>query len=172
MDVQSDLSIMLTPGDGDYPTDLGPEAVAPLAPLLRELLADVFVLYLKTKSFHWHVGGSHFREYHLLLDEQADQLFAMTDVIAERSLKLGASTLRSIGDVIRHRRLDDCDKTDLVAADMLRELRSDNVRLTRFLRDTRAVSERFGDVATASLIDSWIDEAERRTWFVNATLRD
>src|SRR5262245_26308012 len=120
MDQRSPVPTSLSPDafrkPGDYwPSDLGQEAVAALAPLLRQLLADVFVLYLKTKGFHWHVGGPHFRDYHLMLDEQADQLFAMTDEIAERSRKLGAVALRSIGDVVRHQRLCDCDAEGLTA---------------------------------------------------------
>jgi starvation-inducible DNA-binding protein len=175
MDTRSNLPAKLPPDvrrdpRGDYLSDLGSEAVAALAPLLRQLLADVFVLYVKTKGFHWHIGGRHFRDYHLLLDEQADQLFAMTDVIAERSRKLGAVALRSIGDVVRHQRLCDCDAADLTAADMLRELRGDSLQLTRSLRQTHAACDRYGDTATASLIENWIDEAERRTWFLSEVL--
>jgi len=174
MDTRSNAPITLPPARrdqrGDHLSDLGQEAVVALAPLLRQLLADVFVLHLKTKGFHWHIGGRHFRDYHLLLDEQADQLFAMTDAIAERSRKLGAVSLRSIGDVVRHQRLRDCDAGDLTATDMLRELRGDSLLLTRSLRQTHAACDRHGDLATASLIENWIDEAERRTWFLSEVL--
>ena len=151
-------------------TDLKQEGVEEIARSLRELLADVFALYLKTKNFHWHMSGSHFRDYHLLLDEHGDQIFAMTDPIAERGRKLGGATLRSIGDLARHQRLKDNDADFVSPKDMLTELCQDNQRLTVFLRATHGLCDRFGDVATASLIETWIDETERRTWFLAETV--
>ena len=152
------------------PTDLKREGVAEISKSLTLLLADVFALYLKTKSFHWHISGPHFRDYHLLLDEQAAQVFAMSDDIAERSRKIGGTTLRSIGDIGRHQRLRDNDDTSLSATDMLAELCSDNRQLTGFLRLAHEVASGNEDVATASLIENWIDESERRTWFLSAAL--
>ena len=152
------------------PTDLTSEEVAQISGSLTLLLADVFALYLKTKSFHWHISGPHFRDYHLLLDEQAAQIFAMSDDIAERTRKIGGFTIRSIGDISRHQRLRDNNDTNLGPTDMLAELCSDNKQLTRFLRVTHEVCVRNGDVATASLIETWIDETERRTWFLSAAL--
>jgi starvation-inducible DNA-binding protein len=152
------------------PTDLKREGVAEISESLNLLLADVFALYLKTKSFHWHITGPHFRDYHLLLDEQAAQIFAMSDDIAERTRKIGGSTLRSVSDISRHQRLQDNNKTTFSATDMLAELCSDNRQLTAFLRLTHEVSDRNGDVATASLLENWIDETERRTWFLSAAL--
>lgn len=146
--------------------DLGREAVEEISSQLRRLLADVFTLYLKTKSFHWHMTGRHFRDYHLLLDEHAEQIFAMTDNIAERARKLGSRTLRSIGEISREQRLRDNDRDSLSAEEMLSQLRADNRELTRFLRLAHEVCERHNDVASASLIEVWIDETERRTWFL------
>jgi starvation-inducible DNA-binding protein len=140
---------------------------AVLADALRALLADVFTLYLKTKNFHWHMSGKHFRDYHRLLDEQADQIFAMTDDIAERSRKIGATTLRSISDISRHQRLNDNNAELVAPKDMLVELRDDNRQLTLELRSTHELCEKHHDVATASLIENWIDETERRTWFLS-----
>ncbi|HXM49923.1 MAG TPA: DNA starvation/stationary phase protection protein [Pyrinomonadaceae bacterium] len=154
------------------PTDLKREGVAEISESLNLLLADVFALYLKTKSFHWHISGPHFRDYHLLLDEQAAQIFAMSDDIAERTRKIGGITLRSISDVSRHQRLRDNNDTGLSATDMLAELCSDNRHLTGFLRLTHEVASGNDDVATASLIENWIDESERRTWFLSATLHE
>jgi len=153
-------------------TDLSREAVAQISAALRPLLADVFALYLKTKNFHWHMAGRHFRDYHLLLDEQADQVFAMTDDIAERARKIGGTTLRSIGDISRHQRLKDNDEEVLTPKDMLAELRADSQDLTRSLRSTHEVCEKHNDVATAGLIETWIDEAERRTWFLSEIVRE
>jgi starvation-inducible DNA-binding protein len=147
-------------------TDLGTTAATEICDALRPLLADVFALYVKTKNFHWHISGRQFRDYHLLLDEQAAQVFAMTDEIAERARKLGGTTLRSIGDIARHQRLRDNDADAVGALEMLCELRDDNRQLTRSLRLTREVCERHDDVATASLIENWIDESERRSWFL------
>lgn len=146
------------------------EVLADVPHALRPLLADVFTLYMKTKNFHWHMSGPHFRDYHLLLDEQADQLFGITDEIAERARKLGAATLRSIGDIARNQRLQDCDRELGTAEEMLWELWSDNRKLTGFLRATHDVCEQHRDVATASLIENWIDQAERRVWFLSETL--
>ncbi|QDU26170.1 DNA protection during starvation protein 1 [Anatilimnocola aggregata] len=148
------------------PSDLTPEGVAAVAAELRVLLADVFTLYVKTKNFHWHMSGSHFRDYHLLLDEQSDQIFAMTDDIAERARKIGGTTLRSIGDIARSRRLPDNNEDFVAPRDMLAELTADNQLLTRLLRSAHAVCDEHNDVATASLIENWIDETERRTWFL------
>ena len=148
------------------PTDLGPEAVRDLAPALNAVLADVFALYVKTKNFHWHMSGPHFRDYHLLLDEQGDQLFAMTDPIAERVRKLGGLTLRSIGEIARTQRLLDNDAEYVEPADMLAELREDNKTLAASLREVHDLCGEYRDVATASLIEVWIDETERRTWFL------
>jgi starvation-inducible DNA-binding protein len=147
----------------------GKEAVTEIPEALRRLLADVFCLYMKTKNFHWHMGGSHFRDYHLLLDEQADQLFSMTDVIAERGRKIGGNTLRSIGDISRRQRLSDNDKEMLTPRKMLSELGEDNSLLASYLRETHELCARYNDVATTSLIEVWIDEAEKRTWFLGQT---
>lgn len=148
------------------PTDLSPEGVAAIGGELRRLLADVFTLYVKTKNFHWHMSGPHFRDYHLLLDEQSEQIFAMTDDLAERARKIGGTTLRSIGEIARHQRLRDNDEVFVAPREMLTELTSDNQQLTRLLRDAHAVCDEHGDVATASLIENWIDQTERRTWFL------
>jgi starvation-inducible DNA-binding protein len=148
------------------PTDLKPNAVRDLAGELNILLADMFGLYLKTKNFHWHVSGPHFRDYHLLLDEQGEQIFATTDAIAERVRKIGATTLRSIGHVSRLQRIQDNDADFVTPMDMLAELRDDNKRLTTRMREIHDLCDESGDVATASLLEVWIDEAERRTWFL------
>ena len=150
---------------------LDPAGVEEITAELRPLLADVFALYLKTKNFHWHISGSHFRDYHLLLDEQADQLFAITDAIAERARKLGGTTLHSISDISAHQRLTDNNSDDLNPEDMLQELYNDNQQLTNALRSTHEICARHNDVATTSLIEVWIDEAERRTWFLFETLK-
>jgi starvation-inducible DNA-binding protein len=150
----------------DMPTGLGSEATRDISAALNVLLADFFALYLKTKNFHWHVSGPHFRDYHLLLDEQADQLYATTDPIAERVRKLGGTTLRSIGHIARSQRVSDNDAEYVTPLDMLAELREDNARLADRMRETHGVCEERGDVATASLLEVWIDEAERRAWFL------
>lgn len=147
-------------------SDLDEGAVHEIEGELRRLLADTFAIYIKTKNFHWHMKGRHFRDYHLLLDEHADQLFGITDEIAERARKLGAATLRSIGDIARHQRLQDSDREHVAPEEMLAELCTDNRQLTRFLRVTHEVCDRHHDVATASLIEVWIDQAERRAWFL------
>jgi len=150
----------------ETPTDLGADAVHDLSAALNTLLADMFALYLKTKNFHWHVSGPHFRDYHLMLDEQAEQIFATTDAVAERVRKIGGTTLRSIGHIARLQRVLDNDAEFVTPLDMLAELRDDNKQLTASLRATHGVCDEHGDVATASLLEVWIDEAERRTWFL------
>jgi starvation-inducible DNA-binding protein len=147
-------------------TDLPANAVRDVGPALTVLLADVFALYIKTKNFHWHMSGPHFRDYHLLLDEHGDQLFAMTDPIAERVRKIGGQTLRSIGHASRIQRIKDNDADYVDPQDMLAELREDNLQLTMELRQVHAVCDEYGDVASASLLENWIDDAERRTWFL------
>jgi starvation-inducible DNA-binding protein len=153
------------------PTDFSQDGVKEVANELRQLLADVFVLYVKTKNFHWHMSGRHFRDYHLLLDEQAQQIFAMTDDIAERARKIGGTTIRSISDISRNQRLHDNNDDFVTPEDMLADLSADNQRLTRSLRSTHQICERHNDVATASLIENWIDETERRTWFLFETIQ-
>jgi starvation-inducible DNA-binding protein len=148
------------------PTDLKPVATKEVAGAMNAILADVFALYLKTKNFHWHMSGPHFRDYHLLLDEQADQLFAMTDPIAERVRKLGGLTIRSIGEIARMQRLSDNDAEYVEPLDMLAELREDNKTLAASLREAHNVCDEHRDIATASLIEVWVDETERRTWFL------
>jgi starvation-inducible DNA-binding protein len=145
---------------------LSSQGVEEISSSLRELLADVFALYVKTKNFHWHMVGPHFRDYHLLLDDHGDQIFAMTDVVAERIRKLGGVALRSIGDIARTQRLQDNDETSLTPEAMLGQLLADNQELTKYLRATHEVCDQHIDVATASLIENWIDETERRSWFL------
>ena len=148
------------------PTDLARSATKDIAGAMNAILADVFALYVKTKNFHWHMSGPHFRDYHLLLDEQADQLFAMTDPVAERVRKLGGITLRSIGQISRTQRVLDNDAEYVEPLDMLAELAEDNKTLTARLRQAHNLCEKHRDVATASLIEVWIDETERRAWFL------
>lgn len=148
------------------PSDLGAKASKDIAGGMNAILADVFALYLKTKNFHWHMSGAHFRDYHLLLDEQADQLYAMTDPIAERIRKTGGSTLRSIGHIARIQRIKDNDAEYVEPLDMLAELREDNQTLAARLREVHDMVDEHRDIATASLIENWIDETERRTWFL------
>jgi starvation-inducible DNA-binding protein len=148
------------------PTDLSRAATKDIAGAMNAILADVFALYLKTKNFHWHMSGPHFRDYHLLLDEQADQLFAMTDPIAERVRKLGGLTLRSIGQIGQLQRVLDNNAEFVEPSDMLAELRDDNKALAASLREAHNVCEEHRDIATASLIEVWVDETERRTWFL------
>jgi starvation-inducible DNA-binding protein len=148
-------------------TDLSGDAVVQISDALHKLLADVFTLYVKTKNFHWHMSGKHFRDYHLLLDEHATEIFAMTDDIAERARKIGGKTLRSISDISRHQSLKDNNEEFVAPEDMLVELRADNQQLTRELRSTHELCEKHDDVATASLIENWIDETERRAWFLS-----
>ena len=153
------------------PTDLADGAVRDIAAAMNAILADIFALYVKTKNFHWHASGPHFRDNHLLFDEQAEQIFAMTDPVAERVRKLGGVTLRSIGQISRMQRVIDNDSDYVEPQDMLAELREDNGTLVARLRAAHVVCEEHGDIATASLIESWIDEAERRTWFLFETSR-
>jgi len=148
------------------PTDLKQNAVRDLAGALNILLADMFELYLKTKNFHWHVSGPHFRDFHLLLDEQAEQIFATTDDMAERVRKIGGTTVRSIGHVSRLQRIKDNNADFVTPMDMLAELRDDNKELVARMRETHGLCDEHGDVATASLLETWIDEAERRSWFL------
>jgi starvation-inducible DNA-binding protein len=152
-------------------SDLGANAVRDVSGALTLLLADVFALYIKTKNFHWHMSGKHFRDYHLMLDEQADQLFAMTDAIAERARKIGGRAIHSIGDISRRQRILDNDADYVTPDDMLVELRDDNRQLVGFMRETHELCDQFGDVATASVLENWIDEAERRVWFLCETTR-
>ena len=147
-------------------TDLSSEAVSAVTGALNPLLADAFALYLKTKNFHWHVSGPHFRDYHLLLDEQGDQIFAMTDELAERVRKIGGTTLRSIGHITRLQRIKDNDEEFVSAVDMLRELMEDNKALTANMREAHEVAGKNNDSATTSLLENFIDETERRTWFL------
>ena len=153
------------------PTDLSKSAIQDIAGAMNAILADVFALYLKTKNFHWHLSGPHFRDYHLLLDEQADQLFAMTDPIAERVRKIGGPTIKSIGHVARLQRVLDNDAQYVDPADMIAELAEDNRTLAARLREAHNVCEEHRDVATTSLIEVWIDETERRTWFLSEIKR-
>ncbi len=148
------------------PTDLTATATKNITGAMNGILADVFALYLKTKNFHWHMSGPHFRDYHLLLDEQADQIYAMTDPIAERVRKVGGATLRSIGHIARIQRVLDNDAEYVEPLDMLAELREDNQMLAARMREAHNVCDEYRDVATASLIEVWIDETERRTWFL------
>jgi starvation-inducible DNA-binding protein len=148
------------------PSDLKPAATKDIAGAMNAILADVFALYLKTKNFHWHMSGPHFRDYHLLLDEQAVQLFAMTDAIAERVRKIGGSTLRSVGHIGRMQRVKDNDADYVEPQDMLAEVRENNRDLAARLREAHNVCDEHRDIGTASLIEVWIDETERRTWFL------
>ena len=148
------------------PTDLVKPATRDIAAAMNAVLADIFALYLKTKNFHWHMSGPHFRDYHLMLDEQADQLFAMTDPIAERVRKIGGITLRSIGHIARTQRVLDNDAEYVEPLDMLAELRDDNKALGTSLREVHSVCDEHQDIASASLLEAWIDETEQRTWFL------
>jgi starvation-inducible DNA-binding protein len=148
------------------PTNLSSNATKDLSAALTTLLADAFALYLKTKNFHWHISGPHFRDYHLMLDEQAAQIFAMTDDVAERVRKIGGTTIRSIGHIARVQRVTDNDAEFVTAQDMLAELRDDNKELAARMRETHDLCDEHSDVATASMLEVWIDEAERRTWFL------
>jgi starvation-inducible DNA-binding protein len=148
------------------PSDLGAEGIRELSRALNILLADLFALYIKTKNFHWHISGPHFRDYHLLLDEQADQIFALTDAVAERVRKLGGGTLRSVGQISRLQRVLDNDAEYVSPLDMLSEVREDNMRLTAHMRQVHNLCDERGDVATASMLEVWIDEAEKRVWYL------
>jgi starvation-inducible DNA-binding protein len=153
------------------PTDLKAAATRDISEGMNGLLADVFALYMKTKNFHWHMSGAHFRDYHLLLDEQSDQIFAMTDPMAERVRKIGGNTLHSIGEIKNQQRILDNDAEYVEPHAMLAELRDDNAELTKRMREVHGVCDEHGDVATASLLEVWIDETERRTWFLFETTR-
>jgi starvation-inducible DNA-binding protein len=153
-------------------TDLSQDAVVEISSELRRLLADVFALYVKAKNFHWHMSGRHFRDDHLLLYEQAAQMFAMTDEIAERARKIGGWTIRSISGITRHQRLKDNNEESVSPERMLAELLTDNQQLTRSLRATHGICDQYNDAATASLLENWIDETERRTWFLAEIVRD
>ena len=148
------------------PTTLSEKAVHEISRALMLLLSDVFALYLKTKNFHWHMSGPHFRDYHLMLDDQGDQLFSMTDAIAERARKLGAATIRSIGQISRCQRIVDNNADYVKPLDMIAELRVDNATLTQNMREVHSLCDEAGDVATASLLENWIDESEKRVWFL------
>jgi starvation-inducible DNA-binding protein len=161
------VSKVLARASSEPTADLTREGVAEISKELRHLLADVFALYVKTKNFHWNMSGVHFRDYHLLLDEHAEQIFDMADDVAERARKIGGNTLRSIGDIAKHQRLKDDDRDSLSPEEMLVDLRTDNRELTRFLRLAHEVCEKHSDVATASLIENWIDQTERRCWFLS-----
>jgi starvation-inducible DNA-binding protein len=164
MDVKDAKALRIAPLE--TPTDLKSNAVRDISGALNILLADMFALYMKTKNFHWHMSGPNFRDYHLMLDEQADQIFATTDAIAERARKIGGTTLRSIGHIGRLQRVLDNDADFVTPLDMLAELRDDNKQLASSLRETHGLCDEGGDVASASLLETWIDEAERRTWFL------
>jgi starvation-inducible DNA-binding protein len=153
------------------PSDLGAKATTDISAALTTLLADMFALYFKTKNFHWHMSGPHFRDYHLLLDEQGEQIFAATDAIAERARKLGGTTLRSVGHIDRLKRILDNDADYVTPADMLAELAGDNKQLVGYMRATHATCDEYNDVATASLLENWIDEGERRIWFLYESTR-
>jgi len=153
------------------PSDLSKNATRDLSAALNRLLADVFALYLKTKNFHWHVSGPHFRDYHLLLDDHATEIFAMTDAIAERNRKIGGNTIRSIGHISRLKRILDNDAEFVQPLDMLAELQEDNKSLTSYMREVHDLCDEYHDIATASLIENWIDETEQRTWFLFETSR-
>jgi starvation-inducible DNA-binding protein len=150
----------------DTPTDLSADAVKEISQALNAVLADTFALYLKTKNFHWHVSGPHFRDYHLLLDEQGEQIFATTDDIAERVRKIGGTTLRSIGQIAKLQRIEDNDEDFVAALDMLRELMNDNKAVAHAMRAAHEVADKHEDVATASILENFIDDTERRTWFL------
>ena len=164
MNVQKAVAFRTAPLQS--PTDLKGDGITEITGALNILLADVFALYLKTKNFHWHVSGPHFRDYHLLLDEHGDQIFAMTDAIAERVRKIGGMTLHSIGEISRLQRINDNDAGYVTPLDMLGELRDDNKELAAKMRETHGLCEKHNDVATASLLEVWIDETEQRTWFL------
>ena len=155
-----------TPDKLDTPTDLGTRNVQSVADALNNVLSDLLALYVKTKNFHWHMSGPHFRDYHLLFDEQASQIFEITDAVAERVRKTGNTTLRSIGDISRRQAIRDNDKDFVSAPEMLSELRDDNLTVIKRLREAREAAESSGDTATSSIADEWIDQAEERAWFL------
>ncbi len=153
------------------PNGISDDATRDISAELNALLADTIALYVKTKNFHWHMSGPYFRDYHLLLDEQSDQIYAITDPIAERVRKIGGTTIRSIGHCARLQRILDNNADFVTPADMLAELREDNMSLARYMRETHSLCDEYGDVATASLLEQWIDDAERRTWFLFESVR-
>jgi starvation-inducible DNA-binding protein len=161
-----EVTDMLNRAPPTIPTALPEKAVQDISRALIPLLSDVFALYLKTKNFHWHMSGPHFRDYHLMLDDQGEQIFAMTDAIAERARKLGGATVRSIGQISRSQRIVDNDADYVEPLDMIAELRDDNALLTQTMREVHSLCDEAGDVATASLLENWIDETEKRTWFL------
>ncbi len=154
------------------PSDLSAEGITKIQQALNPLLADVFALYLKTKNFHWHLSGPHFRDYHLMFDEHGDQLFDMTDVIAERVRKLGAQTLHSISEIGQQQRIKDNNEPYVDPLDMLNELKDDNMSLLNSMRQAHEICDQYNDVATASLLENWIDETERRIWFLFEAAED
>lgn len=158
------------PKDLQTPTDISRDGVTEISNELRKLLADVFALYLKTKNFHWHMSGAHFRDYHLLLDEHSDQIFAMTDDIAERARKIGGLTIHSISEISEQQRIKDNNAEFVAPIDMLAELCEDNQELVRAMRASHEICDKHGDVATTSMLENWIDESERRTWFLAETV--
>ena len=162
----------VAPAPLDTPTDLAPEGVSAISQALNGLLADSFALYVKTKNFHWHVSGAHFRDYHLMLDEQAGQIFATTDELAERARKIGGVTLRSIGDIARRTSIADNDADYVAPRDMLLELLADNKSVAAAMRAAHDLCDEHKDVGTASLLENFIDETERRTWFLFEATRD
>jgi starvation-inducible DNA-binding protein len=163
---KSSLSQRKVNPDLDTPTDLSQEGVDKISAAMNTLLADTFALYLKTKNFHWHVSGRHFRDYHLLLDEQSEQIFGTTDDIAERVRKIGGTTLRSIGQIAKLQTLKDNDESFVPPAEMLRELMNDNKALVATMKKAHDAADKYEDVATTSVLENFIDEAERRTWFL------
>jgi starvation-inducible DNA-binding protein len=162
----NEVNIMLHKPSPATPTTLSEKAVDEISQALKLLLSDVFALYLKTKNFHWHMFGPHFRDYHLMLDEHASQIFSMTDPIAERARKLGATTIRSIGQIARCQRIVDNDADCVEPSDVIAELGSDNATLTQSMREVHSLCDAAGDIATASLLEAWIDDSEKRTWFL------
>jgi len=162
----------LRKADLKTPSGLGADATRDISAGLNALLADTFALYLKTKNFHWHMSGPRFRDLHLLLDDQSEQIFKITDDIAERARKIGGTTIRSVGDVDRKKRLSDNDADFVTPQDMIAELRDDNERFVGFMRELHGVCDEYGDVATASFLENWIDEGERRVWFLFEIARE
>jgi starvation-inducible DNA-binding protein len=152
--------------------DISKEGVEQISTELRHLLADVFALYVKTKNFHWHMTGPNFRDYHLLLDDQSEQIFAMTDDVAERARKIGGTSLHSIGEIAKNQRLKDNNAAHVSPREMLKELYEDNAQLTRFMRATHEICDKHNDVATTSMLENWIDQTERRTWFLGEITRE
>jgi starvation-inducible DNA-binding protein len=162
----NEVTVMLDRASLTTPTTLSEKSVRDISQALMLLLCDVFALYLKTKNFHWHMSGPHFRDYHLMFDDQGEQIFSMTDAIAERARKLGGATVRSIGQISRFQRIVDNDAEYVKPLDMIAELREDNAVLTKNMREVHSLCDEAGDVATASLLENWIDETEKRIWFL------